>query len=365
MTPARVDAVHSATREQVMDSGTPLAFRFTGSGGEYFKIWIVNNVLTILTLGIYSAWAKVRTKSYFYRNTFLQEASFEYRADPMKILKGRLIIGGLFLIALVSQHFSPKLYAAMFVLFILLLPALLALSTAFNARYSYYRNVSFGFVGTFAGAYKAIFLGGLIHLVTLGLGFPVMQWMISRYFVGNHRYGNSSFQWRASISQFYGVYLKALAILLPGLCAIVLAVFSMIPAGSLNEPPDFDPSKLALLIVAFAVFYVSILLATGYVQAELANTVLGSTLIGPHRVHSNQGALAVIWIVLSNTILVALSFGLMHPWAKVRMTRYRMNHLRLERRGDLVVEAEHDVPVPGPLGDAVTDLGDFDFDIGF
>src|SRR5262245_30780901 len=31
---------------------------FTGAPGEYFRIWIVNLVLTILTLGVYSAWAK-------------------------------------------------------------------------------------------------------------------------------------------------------------------------------------------------------------------------------------------------------------------------------------------------------------------
>ena len=34
-----------------------LDFRFTGKTGEYFRIWIVNLALTILTLGIYSAWA--------------------------------------------------------------------------------------------------------------------------------------------------------------------------------------------------------------------------------------------------------------------------------------------------------------------
>ncbi|MEM9624119.1 MAG: DUF898 family protein, partial [Pseudomonadota bacterium] len=34
---------------------------FTGDGTEYFRIWIVNLTLTLLTLGIYSAWAKVRT----------------------------------------------------------------------------------------------------------------------------------------------------------------------------------------------------------------------------------------------------------------------------------------------------------------
>lgn len=33
---------------------------FTGTGAEYFGIWIVNLLLTIVTLGIYSSWAKVR-----------------------------------------------------------------------------------------------------------------------------------------------------------------------------------------------------------------------------------------------------------------------------------------------------------------
>ncbi|MED5348372.1 MAG: DUF898 family protein, partial [Pseudomonadota bacterium] len=41
-------------------------FQFHGEGGEFFRIWIVNLVLSIVTLGIYSAWAKVRTKRYFY-----------------------------------------------------------------------------------------------------------------------------------------------------------------------------------------------------------------------------------------------------------------------------------------------------------
>lgn len=36
-------------------------FEFRGRGGEYFRIWIVNLALSLLTLGIYSAWAKVRT----------------------------------------------------------------------------------------------------------------------------------------------------------------------------------------------------------------------------------------------------------------------------------------------------------------
>ena len=55
-------------------------FYFTGTGGEYFRIWIVNLILSILTLGIYSAWAKVRTNRYFYGNTQVDDTGFEYHA---------------------------------------------------------------------------------------------------------------------------------------------------------------------------------------------------------------------------------------------------------------------------------------------
>nr|WP_257713229.1 YjgN family protein [Vibrio neptunius] len=38
-------------------------------------------------MGIYSAWAKVRTKRYFYGNTYVDNDNFEYHAVPMQILK--------------------------------------------------------------------------------------------------------------------------------------------------------------------------------------------------------------------------------------------------------------------------------------
>lgn len=43
-----------------------LDFNFSGKAWEFFKIWIVKNLLAILTLGIYSDWAKDRYKCYFF-----------------------------------------------------------------------------------------------------------------------------------------------------------------------------------------------------------------------------------------------------------------------------------------------------------
>lgn len=72
------------------------AFQFDGSAREYFRIWIVNLALSILSLGIFSAWAKVRTQRYFYGCTRLAGVPFEYLAKPLPILKGRIIAVFLF-----------------------------------------------------------------------------------------------------------------------------------------------------------------------------------------------------------------------------------------------------------------------------
>ena len=48
-------------------------------------------LLTILTLGIYSAWATVRNNKYLYSNLYLEDNNFRYLADPIAILKGRII----------------------------------------------------------------------------------------------------------------------------------------------------------------------------------------------------------------------------------------------------------------------------------
>ena len=64
---------------------------FTGQGSEYFRIWVVNLLLTLVTLGVYSAWAKVRTARYFRNNTRLDGHVFDYHGNPAAILRGRII----------------------------------------------------------------------------------------------------------------------------------------------------------------------------------------------------------------------------------------------------------------------------------
>lgn len=64
----------SETHEDIIEVEHPIEFH--GTAKEYFGIWIVNVLLSIITLGVYGAWAKVRDRKYFYGNTFVDEQNF-------------------------------------------------------------------------------------------------------------------------------------------------------------------------------------------------------------------------------------------------------------------------------------------------
>ena len=133
---------------QTEQSANIVPIEFNGSAGEYFKIWIVNVLLTILTLGIYSAWAKVRNKRYFYGNTQLQGSSFEYTAQPLTILKGRMIAAGIIVVYVTAITFYPSTEPLFWLAFLIALPWLVVSSLRFNARNSAYRNVRFDFAAS-------------------------------------------------------------------------------------------------------------------------------------------------------------------------------------------------------------------------
>ena len=153
--------------------GARAEFAFGGAGGEYFRIWSVNLLLSILTLGIYSAWAKVRRERYFHRNTLLAGSGFDYHGDPRAILKGRCIAWGLVILLGVAQKFSPGLYGMLVLVLLPLMPWLVLRSLRFRAANTSYRGLRFRHRGTYREALVAYLGHGLLSLVSLGLWLPL------------------------------------------------------------------------------------------------------------------------------------------------------------------------------------------------
>lgn len=65
--------------------------RFTGTGSEYFRIWIVQLMLSVATLGLYTAWAQRRHLQWWARHTLLDGDPFDFHGAPRRMLAHRLM----------------------------------------------------------------------------------------------------------------------------------------------------------------------------------------------------------------------------------------------------------------------------------
>ena len=204
---------------------TPIVFN--GKAGEYFGIWIVNLLLTLITFGIYSAWAKVRRKKYFYNNILIDNVGFDYHAKPIAILKGRIIAFIFFLGYAFGGQINPFIPIACMLIFFIALPWLVVRSSMFNARNTSHRGLRFDFVGKLGEAVRVFFVLPIITMVTLGLFAPFASHQKNKFMMSNHKFGLSQFDMQATGKQFYKVYLRIflvpiLIVLIGIIAAIVL-----------------------------------------------------------------------------------------------------------------------------------------------
>ena len=377
------------------------ALKFTGSAGEYFRIWIVNVALTILTLGIYGAWAKVRTRRYFHANTLLDGQPFDYLAKPGTILKGHLIVVGALVVMNVSGSISPLIGSLITVAGWSLVPWLLYKAHRFKAKNSAYRNIRFRFTGSAGGAYKAYaliplaflagfiialptLLGGqgapstpavpgmmmVIIMILVGVGFaasfPFFVYLQRDYLHDNLTYGKTGSRFRGRPGRFYGVYLKAMLMMIGAFFAGGLVMGILVPLIVGLSRGGGKPNAIAIFgvgFISYVIFFLFILLVQQYVYASIFNYAWGNTQLGHITFDVSLRARDLAWIRFTNVLAIVFSLGLMAPWAKVRRTRYILPRTVVTLPGEMdFFEAAEDYK-EGAVGDTAADF--FDWDIGW
>jgi len=309
--------------------------RFTGQAGEYFRIWIVNICLSVVTIGIYSAWAKVRRKRYFYGNTLLNDAAFEYLADPKAILKGRIIVVGGFAVYSFAGKIDPLAGIVLLVVFLGVLPWLIVRASRFNAVNSAHRNVRFGFGASYGKMGRLLVLPIVLVPLTLGLLYPYYVYRKKRFILEHSAYGATPFVFTASAGAFYLVYLKV------ALMFLLFLVGSIVTAGIGALP----------LYIWFA----------AYRDGAVARLGWKSTRLGSLRFDCTWSTAGLFKLHFLNTLGIVFSGGLLAPWAAVRTARYQLQRISLEPAreiGAFVTAAQERV---GAVGDEASDLLGFDF----
>ena len=256
---------------QTIQSGnqkvTPIVFQ--GKASEYFGIWIVNLLLSLITLGVYSAWAKVRRKKYFYNNTLIDNVAFDYHGNPIAILKGRVIAFVLFALYVYGKGSSPILAGVLVLLFFLALPWLIVRGSLFNARNTSHRGLRFDFVGTVSKAAR-VFIGlPMLTIFTLGLIWPYIAHEKSQFLMSNHRFGLSQFDMSRVVKGFYKVYLIIFIVPFIGILATTIILAYRVYVHKAQAVPASHVSLSIPNVQAFATINTKLILAANDTPTEM------------------------------------------------------------------------------------------------
>ena len=371
---------------------------FTASGSEYFRIWIVNLLLIVVTLGLYLPWAKVRKLQYFHANTWVDGDALGFHGEPAKMLRGTLIAAAFLIVYSVGSHFSGWAALLAALAFVGLWPALFRASMRFRLANTSWRGLRFRFTGDTAGAYGALMpplalallpfavagltvesgeggrpaapsavATGLIGLCMLVffVGLPFFLWKLRRYQHGHYVYGGLQTRLDADVGVVYGVFIKLIGLTLAVMVLAGLGVGLLIGIGAIGrQGPGMGVAMVATLMI-FAIGGVLLfnILPKSYLQVRLQNLLWSTTGNEVLRFDSRLKLGPFLRLQLKNYLLIFLTLGLYWPFAVVNTRRAQIEAIELQTRIGLdQLSQAAGREDPGATGDMAADL--FGLDIG-
>ncbi len=271
---------------------------FVGRAGTLLGIHIVNVLLTVLTLGIYYCWAKVRVRSYLLSETVFEGDRFAYHGTGRELLVGTfkagLVFGAvslLFNAAPMLPGGTPVTIGAILLGYLgllLLIPVATVGARRYRLSRTSWRNIRFSFQGNTAAFIKLFVGGALLTGLTLGLYYPFFATARYGFLTAHSRFGDRSFAFDGRGRDLFGPFLIALLLTVPTLGFVWFWFWAKRTRYYWNH--------------------------TSFEAARFVSTVTGLRLFGLH---------------LVNMVFLVVTVGLAWPWVTVRNLRFEFANLTL------------------------------------
>ncbi len=357
---------HEMPASNPQASDTPIRFSFSGTGSEYFRIWIVNLLFSILTLGIYSAWAKVRRTRYFYGSTSVAGSSFEYHGNPIAILKGRIMAFLLIVIYNIALDMSFGVALLMMIVVMAVTPWLIWKSLQFKLYNTSYRGIRFGFRGTLKQIYWVYLALPILTIFSAYILTPFTHQRIKKFQHQESRFGTSHFAFSGTVGSFYKAYLLVMAIWVAGFIAILVTLggplFAIITANNMDRETVAAASATGVMML-FGALFIWMFLILPIFATMIQNLIWNNTQLEKHRFLSDMKWARVSFITVTNIIGIICTLGLFLPFAQIRLMKYRVECMSMLPDGSLenfIAASQQQVSA---TGEGVADLLDFDLSL--
>jgi uncharacterized membrane protein YjgN (DUF898 family) len=348
---------------------------FHGTGGTLFGIHLVNTLLTLVTLGIYYYWAKVRVRAFLFSQTEFAGDRFSYHGSAHELLNGTikasLVFGipyflmgnaGQFLEGSTAIQVTLKVAASL--LLILFIPVAITGARRYRLSRTAWRGIRFSFRGKTLDFVKLWLSGYFLTAVTLGLYYPYFSTKKHAFLTTHSYFGSEPFKFSGDGSvlsrPFLRMYLLAVAV--AGVVGLGLYFFVDLPGQNIEDPEamgSFVFGAIASLMIGALVFR---LLWLPYSVTE-QRFFWEQTSIGSVRFRLPITTWPYLKLKLGNLLFMVCTLGLAWSWVTIRNIRFFTDQLELVRidNFDEIVQAYDGAP---PIGEGLDGFLDTGFDLG-
>ncbi len=344
---------------------------------DLVSLSFINFVLRIITLGIYTFWARTEVRKRIWSGIRLNGQPLQYTGTGGELFKGFVIIFFLVIVPLLlvsvagvlifgpntpgQKMVSIAMYAAIFFLF--------GMGTYRAWRYRFsrtrWRGIRAGLVGSdtrYAGRY---FWTGLLIPLTLGWVVPWRTTRLQELITDDTQFGNRPFEFTAMARSLYVPY----TVLWFGTAVIIFCFFSgiaLIGADQIAQK-QLDPTldykltrqQIAAIFGFLALSYLLFGMVSSWYRARQFNHFANNTIFEAGRFQGSMTGLGLLWIIVSNFLIVLFTLGILTPIAQARMMRYTIEHLEFVGTAPLQDIAQNAAAGPN-LGEGLAQAFDID-----
>jgi uncharacterized membrane protein YjgN (DUF898 family) len=286
---------------------------------------IMNNLLTVLTLGFYSFWGKVKIRKYLLGSTELMGERLTYTGTGKELLAGwwkasiviALAYGGPQILA---RFVHPAFGVLLLPIMMVLIPFALASSRRYRLSRTTWHGVRFSFGGHPLDYVKLHIKGSLLTFFTLGFYSPYFHARKEGFWRSNTGYGTGSFNYTGEGKDLKKDFLKAMLLQIP-----TLGLYWF------------------------------------WYKAKVARYDWANTSFGGLTFSSNLTGGRLLTFQAANILLVVLTLGFALPLVKARNIGFLSAHLNM--KGDVEFDRlSQTPPVARAVGDGLASI--FDVDLG-
>ncbi len=396
----RVDPDAQRRRTASENSGIEaFPLEFTGTGGEYFRVWIVNVLLTIVTFGLYTPFARRRTAQYFYGHTWVANSPLEFTAQSRRMVFGFLVLAALYIAFQLAADTGQDTVVSLFLIAgAALAPWLWGSAMRFRLGATRWRGVRLQFAAPWGEVYRASWpvlvialiwiattfafgilmpdaesdhlpvpSAGAIGATVLALALTVLcivrlEFNYKSLLVKRARVGNQTGRWKPVYGDFLRIWLATVAVFI-GCMVLVGLLLALVMGGSFAllgglKNRGFMAFVLLALLVLGMVFigFLATTPARAWREARMFQLVWNNVGVSQvARFKCDLRAGRYIGLRVRNLLLSLLTLGFYRPFALVSEYRMKAESVTLHVKGGVDQMAGELVAQQGGIGDAMAD----------